>query len=129
MTAYPGIALPLYSHGRLIALVLSLGTLWEIALGGVLLSPSVILVCWEQDCPRQRHLAVWTFFVRPWTFLPLQRGPWAWYEMGRGCQSLQPHNNNMWSFIILFYKFLNFECYMIVHYKYLLPMWITILFC
>ena len=31
-------------------------------------------------------------------------------------------NNNMWSFIIIFYKFLNFEYYMIVHYEYLLSM-------
>ena len=40
VTAYPGIAPPLYSHVWLVALVLSLGTLWEIALGGMPLSPS-----------------------------------------------------------------------------------------
>ena len=65
MTAYLEIAPPLYSHGCLITLVLSLGTLWETALGGVPLSPSVISVFREQDCPRQRLLVVWTFFVRP----------------------------------------------------------------
>ena len=58
VTVYPGIAPPLYSHGCLIALVLSLGTVWETALGGVLLSPFVISVCQEQDCPRQRLLIV-----------------------------------------------------------------------
>ena len=41
--------------------MLSLGTLWETALGGVPLPPSVISVCREQDCPRQRLLAVRTF--------------------------------------------------------------------
>ena len=44
VTAYPGIALPLYSHGYLIALVLSLETVWETALGGVLLSPFMISI-------------------------------------------------------------------------------------
>ena len=67
------------------------GTLWETALGGVPLSPSVISVCREQDCPRQRLLIVWTFFIRPRTFLPPRHGPWAWYEMSWGCQILWPH--------------------------------------
>ena len=93
MTAYPGIAPPIYSHGCLIALVLSLGMLWETAFGGVPLSPSVISVCWEQDCPRQCLLAVWIFFVRPWTFLLPRHGLWAWYEMDRDCQILWPHNS------------------------------------
>ena len=35
------------------------------------------------------------------------------------------YNNNTWSFTILFYKFSNFKCYMIVHYEYLLPMWVA----
>ena len=39
VTTYPGIAPLLYSHDCLIALVLSLGTLWEVALGGVPLFP------------------------------------------------------------------------------------------
>ena len=97
MTAYPRIALPLFTHGCLIALVLSLRTLWETTLGGVLLSPSMILVCREQDCPRQRLLTVRTFFVHPRTFLPPRHGSWAWYEMGRGYQILWPHkyNNNI----------------------------------
>ena len=56
--AYLGIALPLYSHDCLIVLVISLGTLWETALGGVPLSPSMILVYEGQDCPRRRPLAV-----------------------------------------------------------------------
>ena len=74
MIAYPGTAPLLYSHGCLIALVLSLGILWETVLGGVLLSPSVISVCQEQDCPRQRLLTVWTFFIRPRTFFLLGVG-------------------------------------------------------
>ena len=61
MTAYPRIVLPLFSHGCLVALVLSLGTLWETALCGVLPSPSVISGCWERNCHRQRLLTVWTF--------------------------------------------------------------------
>ena len=77
MTTYPRIALPLFSHGCLVALVLSLGTLWETALGGVSLFPSVILICREQDYPQRRLLAVWTFFVRRRTLLPPRRGPWA----------------------------------------------------
>ena len=105
MTAYPGIAPPLYSHGRLIALVLSLGTLWEIALGGVLLSPSVISICREQDCPRQRLLAVWTFFVRSRTFLPPRCGPWASYENGQGCQILWPHSMNSVKFTLSIFSF------------------------
>ena len=98
MTTYLGIALPLYSHGWLIALVLSFGTLWEIAFGGVPLFCPMISVCREQDCPRQRVLTVWTFFIRPRTFLPPRRGPWAWYEMGRGCQILWPHNSSSKSY-------------------------------
>ena len=93
MTTYFGIAPLLYSYDCLIALVLSLGTLWETALGGVPLSPSMILVCRGQDCPRQRLLAVWTFFIRPQTYLPLRCGPWAWHEMDWGCQILWPHKN------------------------------------
>ena len=94
MTPYPGIAPPLDSHDCLIALVHSLGTLWETALSGVLLSLSMILVCRWQDCPRQRPLAVWTFFIRPQTYLPPRRRPWAWHEMGWGCQILWAHNNH-----------------------------------
>ena len=45
VTTYPRIAPLLDSHDCLIALVLSLWTLWETALGGVLFSPSMILVC------------------------------------------------------------------------------------
>ena len=92
MTAYPGIVPPLYSHDCLIALVLSLGMLWETVLGGMPLSPSMILVCRGQDCPWQRPLAVWTFFIRHQTYLPPRCGPWAWHEMGRGCQILWPHS-------------------------------------
>ena len=50
MTAYPRIALPLFSHGCFVALVLSLGTLKETALRGMPLSPSVISVCRKQNC-------------------------------------------------------------------------------
>ena len=51
VTAYLGISPPLYFHGCLIALVLSLGMVWETALGGVPLFPFVISVYREQDCP------------------------------------------------------------------------------
>ena len=77
VTAYPRIALPLFFHGCLVAPVLSLRMLWETALGGVRLSPSVISVRQGQGHLRQYILAVWTFFVRPRTFLPPQHGPWA----------------------------------------------------
>ena len=46
VTAYPGIASPPYSRDCLIALVLSLGTLWETVLGGVSLSPSGPPLLW-----------------------------------------------------------------------------------
>ena len=65
VTICPKIALPLFSHDCFAALVLSLGTLWETAFGGVLLSPSVLSGCQEQDCPQQRLLAVQTFFIHP----------------------------------------------------------------
>ena len=61
VTAYPKIVLLLVSHSCFVALVLSLGTFWETALDGVPPSPSMISVCLEQDCPRQRLLAIWTF--------------------------------------------------------------------
>ena len=77
-----------------IVLVLFLfGTPEEAVFKGVPLFPSVISVCRGHDCPRQRLLAVWTFFVRRRTFLPPRRGLWAWYEMGWGCQILWPHNS------------------------------------
>ena len=60
LTVSPWIAPPPYSHSWLIALVLSLGTLWEVAFGGVPLFSFVILVL----------LAIWTFFVCPRTFFP-----------------------------------------------------------
>ena len=98
VTVSSRIAHPPYSYGWLIALVLSLGVLWESAFGGVPLFPSVTSVCRGQDCPRQCLLAVWTFFVRPRTFLHSRRGPCAWYEMGRVCQILWPHNSPSKSF-------------------------------
>ena len=110
VTVYPGIASPLYSHGYLIALALSFGTLWETALSGVPLSPSAISVCREQDCPQQRLLAVWTFFVRPRTFLPPRRGPWAWYEMGQGCQILWPHKCHL----VKWRELTNFVCILVL---------------
>ena len=102
MTACPRIALPLFSHGCLIALVLSLGTLWETDLGGVLLSPSMILVCREQDCPRQRLLAIRTFFVRLQTFLPPRHGSLGliWNEPGLP-DSLAPHYISWINFHVL----------------------------
>ena len=103
VTAYPRIALPLFSHRCLVAPVLSLGT--PCALGGVPLSPSMISVCREQNCPQQRFLAVRTFFIHSRTFLSLQRGPWAWYEMGRGFQNLWPYIMYL-SFFFCFYFWL-----------------------
>ena len=41
----PVLVLPLFSHSYLVAPVLSLRALWETALGGMPLSPFVILVC------------------------------------------------------------------------------------
>ena len=75
VTAYLGIAPPLYSYGCLITLVLSLGMLQETTLGGMPLSLSVISVYREQNCLQQRLLAVWTFFVHSRTFLPPRCGP------------------------------------------------------
>ena len=94
MTISSWIAPPPYSHGWLITLVLSLRTLWKAAFGSVTLFPSVTSVCQGQDCPWQRLLAIWTFFIRPRTFLPPQCWLWAWYEMGQGCQILWPHKRS-----------------------------------
>ena len=49
----------------------------ETASGGLALSLSVILACRGQGRPRQYILAAWILFVRPRTFLPPPRGPWA----------------------------------------------------
>ena len=103
MTAYPRIALPLFSHGCLVALVLSLGTLWETALGGVPPSPSVISVCREQDCPRQRLLAVRTFLFVLGHFFLLDVGLGLNMRLGRGYQILWPHKS------ILYFEFLFVE--------------------
>ena len=65
----------------------------ETAFGGVAPSPSVILVCRGQGCPRQYILAVSTLFVHSRTFLLPRRKLWAWYKMGRGPQILWPHNS------------------------------------
>ena len=54
--------------------MLSLGTLWEAAFGGVPDFPSMISVCQGQDCPRQHLLAIWTFFVHLGHFFFLDVG-------------------------------------------------------
>ena len=77
MTASPGIASLSYSYGWPTALGISFEMLEETALGGMALSPSVILVCRGQGYPLQYILAVWTFFVRLQTFLPPRHRPRA----------------------------------------------------
>ena len=47
-----------------------------------------------QGCPCQYILAIWTFFVRPWAFLPSWHRPWAWCETGQGHQTFWPHNSS-----------------------------------
>ena len=84
VTASPGIGFIPCSYGWLTVLGTSFGMLEEIASGGVVLSPSMISVCRGQGCSQQYILAVWILFVRPWTFLHSQHGPWARYEMGQG---------------------------------------------
>ena len=93
VTASPGVGFPPYSYGWPIGFGISFGMLEEIASGGVVLSPSMISFCRGQGCLQQYILAVWILFVRPWTFLPPQHGPWARYEMDRGPQILWPHNS------------------------------------
>ena len=77
VTVSPGIAFLSCSYGWPTALGTSFGMLEETAFGGAVLSPSVILVCRGQGRPRQYILAVWILFVRPQTFLPPRRWPWA----------------------------------------------------
>ena len=94
VTASHGIDSPPWFHGWPTVLVLFA---WD-AQGGCLQGraafSSVTSVRRGQDCPQQRLLAVWTFFIRPQTFLPPRRGTWAWYEMGWSCQILWPHTSN-----------------------------------
>ena len=91
VTASPRIAHPPCSHSWPTVLVLLFGTPERAVFESVPLSSSVTLVGRGQGCPRRCLPAAWTFLIRPWTFLLLQHGPWAWYEMGRDCQILQPH--------------------------------------
>ena len=70
-----------------------LGTPWEAVFKGMPLFLFTISVGQGQDCPRRCLLANWTLFVYPRTFLPPRHGPWALYEVGRGCWVLLPHNS------------------------------------
>ena len=72
----------------------SLFTILEwIALGDVALFSPMILACRGEGRPQQYNLVVWIPFIRPRALLPPQRGPWAWYQMGRSPQILWPHNS------------------------------------
>ena len=96
VTASPEIASPSCPHIWPTVLVLLFRTPGKAVFEGVSLFSSVTLVCRGQSCPRRRLLAAWTFFVHPRTFLLPRRGPWTWYEIGRGCQILRPHNIVIW---------------------------------
>ena len=91
VTASPGIAPPPCSHGWPTVLVLFLGMSWEAVFKGMPPLLLTILVGQGQDCSRQYLLAVWTLFVHPRALLPPRHGPWALYEVGRGCWVLWPH--------------------------------------
>ena len=92
VTASPEIAPSPCPHSWPTVFVLLFGMPREAVFEGVPLSPFVTLVCRGQDCPRRRLLTAWTFLVHPQTFLLPWRGPWVWYEMGRGCQLLRPYS-------------------------------------
>ena len=77
MTVSPGIVFLPRSYGWSIGLGIFFGMLEGTASSDVALSLSVILVCRGQGRPWQYILAVWIPFVRPRTFLPSRRGPWA----------------------------------------------------
>ena len=94
VTASPRIAPSPRPHSWPTVLVLLFGTPRRTVFEGMPLSPSVALVCRGQDCPRRCLPVAWTFLVHPRMFLLPRRGPWAWYEVGRGCQILRPHNCN-----------------------------------
>ena len=112
MTASLGIAPPPRPHSWPTVLVFLFGTSGEAVFEGMPFSPSVTSVHWGQGCPRQCLLAAWTFFVHLQTFLFPRRGPWAWYEMSRGCHILWPHKYHLvfgtsitfsWNFDIVSY--------------------------
>ena len=94
MTTSPGIAFLPCSYSWPTGLGTSFGMLKGTTSSGVTLSPSVILVCRGQSCPRQYILVVWIPFVRPQAFLPPRHGPWAWYEMSRSSLIFWPHKYN-----------------------------------
>ena len=94
VTTSPGIAPPPCSHGWPTVLVLFfLGMPWEAVFKGMLPFLLMISVGRGQDCPRRYLLAVWTLFVHLRVFLPPRHGPWALYEVGRGCWVLWTHNS------------------------------------
>ena len=91
VTTSLGIAPPPCPYSLPTVLVLLFGMPGRAVFEGVPLSSSMTLVCWGHDCPRRCLLTVWTFLVHPRMFLFPWRGPWAWYEIGQGCQILRPH--------------------------------------
>ena len=93
VTVSSRIALPPYPYSCPTMLVLLFGTTWRAVFEGVLLFPSVTLVSRRQDGPRRCLPVAWAFLTHPQTFPFSRRRPWAWYEMGRACQILRPHNS------------------------------------
>ena len=85
VTAFPRIAPPPRPHSWPTMLVLLFRTSGRAVFGVVPLSPFVTLAGREQGHPRQCLPAVWTFLICTRTFLLPWRGPWAQYEIGRGC--------------------------------------------
>ena len=98
--ASPEITPPPYPHSWPTVLVYLFGKPERAVCEDVPLSPSVTLVGRGQDCPRRCPPVAWTFLTHPRTFLP-RRGPWAWYEMGRGCWILRPHSKQCTSKLCL----------------------------
>ena len=92
MITSPRIAPPPCPQSCHAVLVLLFGMTGKAVFRGVLLSPSMTVVGRGQDGPRRWLLAAWAFLTGPQTFLLSRRGLWAWYEIGRACQILQPHN-------------------------------------
>ena len=69
--------------------------------GDVVFFSPMIVACWGYDCPRPYNLEVWNLSICPRAFLTPRRGPWAWYQMGRGPRSfgptIAPQNPAVWT--------------------------------
>ena len=87
----PGVVSPPSPYGQPIGPGISFAILEWTASNDVAFFSPMNLACRGYGCARQYNLKVWILFICPRAFLTPQRGPQAWYLMGRNPQILWPH--------------------------------------